>query len=263
MNCCVVKTARAYSHPCSAIFSSISRASKLPLLDAATSNTRAWSQFLGTPSPRRNRSASATSAGTYPFLTPDQSRLTATCRSRRRLLPRKISSATLNSSCPLPASADVAEGTPDTAPDDVAGKLAFLPLPSGGDCATGFSDGLPEEAAEDQGVEGGVEDGVKDSEFCALPGPGTLFLPPAAPLAGVPPAPFAFGEVTFGFAEPPEFSGTDPVGTSESAGFCSAFCCSEGAGLLSCAGADVAERFSPEIDWPSWIKVLPMSCLKL
>ena len=55
---------RSYSQPCSAICSSICRASKLPFFEAATSRTRAWSQFFSTPSPRRNKSASVTSAGT-------------------------------------------------------------------------------------------------------------------------------------------------------------------------------------------------------
>ena len=50
--------------PSSAIFSSSWRASGLPFFDAATSNTCAWSQFFSTPSPRRYRSASVTSAGT-------------------------------------------------------------------------------------------------------------------------------------------------------------------------------------------------------
>jgi len=50
--------------PSSAICSSKCRASGLPFLDAATSNTCAWSQFFDTPSPRRYKSASVTSAGT-------------------------------------------------------------------------------------------------------------------------------------------------------------------------------------------------------
>jgi hypothetical protein len=54
----------SYSQPCSASCSSICRASKLPFFEAATSRTRAWSQFFSTPSPRRNKSASVTSAGT-------------------------------------------------------------------------------------------------------------------------------------------------------------------------------------------------------
>jgi hypothetical protein len=53
-----------HSQPCSAICSSRRRASGLPFFDAATSSTWAWSQFLSTPSPRRYRSASVTSAGT-------------------------------------------------------------------------------------------------------------------------------------------------------------------------------------------------------
>src|SRR4029077_137555 len=214
---------------------------------------------------RRNKSASATSAGTYPFRTPDQSKLTATCRSRRRLLPRKMSSATLNSSCPLPASPDVAAGIPVGIPEDVACKVVFLPLPSAGICTAGFSDGLPEEALEVEGLEDGAEDKGNDSVFCALSDPETPFLPPLAPLAGLPPSPFAFGDDGSGFAVPEEFSGSDPVCTSESAGFCSGFCWSEGAAsdFVSCACPDVVELFLPEIDWPSWMKVPPMSCLKL
>jgi hypothetical protein len=50
--------------PASAICSSMCRASELPFFDAATSNTCAWSQFFSTPSPRRYKSASVTTAGT-------------------------------------------------------------------------------------------------------------------------------------------------------------------------------------------------------
>src|SRR5260221_5128714 len=53
-----------YLQPFSAICSSILRASELPFFDAAVSRTVAWAQFFGTPSPRRNRSPSVTSAGT-------------------------------------------------------------------------------------------------------------------------------------------------------------------------------------------------------
>ena len=55
---------RNYSQPFSAINSSMRRASGLPFFEAATSNTRAWSQFFSTPSPRRYKSANVTSAGT-------------------------------------------------------------------------------------------------------------------------------------------------------------------------------------------------------
>ena len=95
--------------------SSICRASRLPFFEAATSRTRAWSQFFSTPSPRRNRSASVTSAGTYPFLTPAHSKSTALGRSRCLLFPRKISRAELNSSCPVPNSAGVTSFAPASA----------------------------------------------------------------------------------------------------------------------------------------------------
>ncbi len=56
---------RNYSlQPSSAICSSICRASGLPFFEAATRSTCAWSQFFVTPSPRRYKSASVTSAGT-------------------------------------------------------------------------------------------------------------------------------------------------------------------------------------------------------
>jgi len=55
---------RDYSQPFSAMNSNMRRASGLPFLEAATSSTRAWSQFFSTPSPRRYKSASVTSAGT-------------------------------------------------------------------------------------------------------------------------------------------------------------------------------------------------------
>ena len=58
------KLRNGYSQPFSAMNSSIRRASGLPFLEAATSSTRAWSQFFSTPSPRRYKSASVTSAGT-------------------------------------------------------------------------------------------------------------------------------------------------------------------------------------------------------
>jgi len=53
-----------YSQPFSAICSSMSRASELPFFEAATSSTWAWSQFFSTPSPRKYKFASITSAGT-------------------------------------------------------------------------------------------------------------------------------------------------------------------------------------------------------
>ena len=59
-----VNFGRDYSQPFSAMNSNMRRASGLPFLEAATSSTRAWSQFFSTPSPRRYKSASVTSAGT-------------------------------------------------------------------------------------------------------------------------------------------------------------------------------------------------------
>ena len=59
-----INSRRPYSQPFSAIYSNMRRASGLPFLEAATSSTRAWSQFFSTPSPRRYKSASVTSAGT-------------------------------------------------------------------------------------------------------------------------------------------------------------------------------------------------------
>src|SRR5580692_3794092 len=62
-----------YWQPCVSSSYRRSRASRLPLSAAAFIRTLAWSQFLLTPAPRANRSASETSAETEPAWTAPQS----------------------------------------------------------------------------------------------------------------------------------------------------------------------------------------------
>src|SRR5258708_36384412 len=75
---------RNYSQPCSAICSSICRASKLPFFEAATSKTRAWSQFFSTPSPRRYKPASVTSAGSCMFVETTEFTIKETARGTQK-----------------------------------------------------------------------------------------------------------------------------------------------------------------------------------
>jgi hypothetical protein len=93
------------------------------------------------------------------------------------------------------------------------------------------------------------------------------FVPDVPPVAD-PVAEFRSAELAGGFAAFPDSAGAfcaceptgcDPcvwLGTSDDGGGVSGF-------VSCCAGAGTVGRFSPDIDCPSWIKMLPMSWRKL
>jgi hypothetical protein len=227
-----------YRQPCSASFSSICRASGLLFLEAATSKTWACAQLFCTPSPRMYRSASVTSAGTYPFLTPDHSRLTAFGKSRCRWLPRSISFAVTNSCWPVPVSPGAGGSIART-----AGTVElFVGIDS---LASGFAAADGSDFAR-AAVSGFVVASAESEAGFALEsetGAGDAALGLSLPLVG-----------EFDLSAPPALR-AGPSGVATGAGF---DCACESAGGCALA-ATLRVAFSPAIFSPSPTRNRPMS----